>query len=209
MEYPGYGIYRGTPTSEDILRDAETVFDYLVYEFSIKPKDIILIGRSIGTGAATHLASCRNVGSLILVSGCTSVKAAVKDYAGRIARLFFEERFDNLEKIKKVTCPVLIIHGLLDKLIPFRQSIELKSKIQENVYSEIFLSLGMTHNDFDVENDIIAPINNFLKRANIFVKNGKEEMLKIPQEVKIAPSKRYKKGFSFLNVVYNKIKFTK
>ena len=209
VEYPGYGIYNGLPSSEEITKDAETVFDYLVSEFHLESKNIILMGRSIGTGAATHLASCRNVGGLILVSGYTSLKAAVKDYAGKIAKMFVGERFDNAEKIQKVSCPTLLIHGILDKLIPYRQSVELRSKIKENVYSEIFLSLSMTHNDFDVEGDLANPISNFFRRAKIMVRNGKEEFMKIPEETNVAPLTRFKKGKSFLNSFYCKIKVTK
>jgi len=191
------------------MKDAEIIFDYLVSEFSINPKNIILMGRSIGTGAATHLASCRNVGGLILMSGYTSIKGAVKDYAGKLAKCFVGERFENVEKIQKVKCPILLIHGLLDKLIPYRQSVELRSKVKEPVYCEIYLSLGMTHNEFDVEADLINPISNFFRRARIFVKNGKEEGLKIPQEVNVAPLVKYRKGKSFLNAFYSKIKLTR
>ena len=209
VEYPGYGIYKGTTNSEEILKDAEIVFDYLVGEFGINPKNIILIGRSIGTGAATHLASCRNAGGLILISGCTSVKAAVKDYAGRLAKFFISERFENIEKIKNVNCPILLIHGLLDKLIPYKQSVELRSKVKESVYCELFLSLSMTHNEFDIESDLCKPMLNFLKRGKIIVKNGKEDLLKIPKEVNVAPLIKFKKGKTFLSSFYTKIKITK
>lgn len=57
VEYPGYGIYPGHPNSEGILEDALTVWEYLTNEMNINAKDIILFGRSLGTGPAIELAS--------------------------------------------------------------------------------------------------------------------------------------------------------
>lgn len=57
MEYPGYGIYPGKPTAEGILEDALSVWEYLTKNMCIDAKDIILFGRSLGTGPATELAA--------------------------------------------------------------------------------------------------------------------------------------------------------
>ena len=57
MEYPGYGIYtQHEPSESRILSDAETVYKFLI-NHEVDPKDIVLFGRSIGSGSATHLAS--------------------------------------------------------------------------------------------------------------------------------------------------------
>ena len=57
IEYPGYGIYPGSPTAEAILEDAITVWDYLTKKVKMNASDIILFGRSLGTGPATELAA--------------------------------------------------------------------------------------------------------------------------------------------------------
>ena len=57
IEYPGYGIYPGKPTAEGILEDALIVWEYLTLVVGLNPKDIILFGRSLGTGPATELAA--------------------------------------------------------------------------------------------------------------------------------------------------------
>lgn len=78
VEYPGYGIYRTEDTSEEaILRDAEAVFDYLTDECKIDSKDIILFGRSLGSGPSSYLASIKDPGALILMSPFTSICGAV------------------------------------------------------------------------------------------------------------------------------------
>lgn len=209
VEYPGYGVYKGQSSSKEICKDAETVFDFLVSEFSISPKNILLFGRSIGSGPATHLASCRNVGGLILMSPYTSLKAVVGDYAGKIAKMLISQRFENIEKISLVKCPILMIHGLLDKLISYRHSVELKSKVSENTYCELFLSLSMTHNDFDVENDLSRPLSNFLTRSKIIVRNGEKEKLKIPSECSQPSKVLFKRGNGLINRLCGKFRETR
>lgn len=58
VEYPGYGIYPGLPPSaDDVIRDADTVFNFLINEMGWRSSDIIVCGRSIGSGPAVYLAS--------------------------------------------------------------------------------------------------------------------------------------------------------
>jgi len=57
VEYPGYGIYPGKACAEQILLDAEGVIKYLISDMEIQASDIILFGRSMGSGPATELAS--------------------------------------------------------------------------------------------------------------------------------------------------------
>ncbi len=58
VEYPGYGIYPGSPPSaEDVIRDADTVFRFLMDTLKWKSQDVIVCGRSIGSGPACYIAS--------------------------------------------------------------------------------------------------------------------------------------------------------
>lgn len=112
VEYPGYGIYRNEePDADTITANAKTVFDYIVNEMNYDPKDIIIFGRSMGSGPACHLASLSNPCALILLSPYMSLREAVKSLIGSLPSFLVKERFQNSEVIKKVTCPTLIIHG--------------------------------------------------------------------------------------------------
>ena len=62
------------------------------------------------------------------MSAFTSIKAVVKDLAGKWATFLIKERFPNFEHISKVTCPSFFVHGLKDSLIPYKHSQELQSK---------------------------------------------------------------------------------
>lgn len=58
VEYPGYGVYRNvSPDANRLMDDAETVFQFLTENVGINESDIILFGRSIGSGPACFLAS--------------------------------------------------------------------------------------------------------------------------------------------------------
>lgn len=80
--------------------------------------DVILFGKSIGTGPATLLAGEFQPRALVILSAYTTVKKAAAHVAGRFLALFLNEHFNNLENIRNTRCPVLIIHGEKDKLIP-------------------------------------------------------------------------------------------
>ncbi len=129
VEYPGYGIYKGTPNESKILEDAEAVYDYFVTNLKVDPQDVIIFGRSIGSGPSSYLASKKNIGALVLMSAFTSIRSVVKDLAGSWATYLIKERFDNLNAISKVTCPTFIVHGQSDTLIPFNHSKQLHGKI--------------------------------------------------------------------------------
>ena len=114
IEYPGYGIYDGSPDSEQIINDAETVYDYLTKSqepWAIPESSIILFGRSIGSGPATHLAAYRRPCSLLLMSPFKSIREIVKEQAGPLLQYAISDRFRNIDAIEKVRCPTFIVHG--------------------------------------------------------------------------------------------------
>lgn len=67
-DYSGFGISTGTHTEDNLYDDCETVFNHMVEKLNIKKFKIILQGQSLGTIAATHLASKHKVAGCILIS---------------------------------------------------------------------------------------------------------------------------------------------
>lgn len=129
VEYPGYGYHtkaNHTCNAESILNDADHVFNFLINNLNLSPANIILMGRSLGTGPASYLASQHKVGALILISGFTSIRGVVSDLAG-VLKFLVKERFNNLEHIAKVVSPTFFLHGKKDTLISHNQSIILQS----------------------------------------------------------------------------------
>ena len=177
MEYPGYSIYYSEKSAETIEQDSLILYDFLTQECKINNKDIIICGRSIGTGPATYLASKRKPGALILISPIKSLRETVKNLIGPLQYLV-RDRFDNYERIKDVTCPLLVIHGQKDSLIPFEDSIKLCERTAGPY--ELLLPEDMNHNDVHIYEDFFEPIQNFLKRHNML--NYKEKQINIDKK---------------------------
>ena len=120
VDYPGYGLSDGTPDEEGCYRNVHRLYDWLVEKRGFKPEDIIVDGFSIGSGPATELAATKPVGGLVLEAPFLSAPRAVT----RI-RILPIDPFPNLKMIKNVKCPVLIIHGTDDPVIPHGHGKEL------------------------------------------------------------------------------------
>ena len=112
-DYPGYGRTPGKPTEKSVYAAAETAFRHLVEERGFAPSNIVVCGYSIGSGPACFLAEKYDVGGLHLYS---PFKSAVR-VVTRVRILPFDP-FPNLSRIARTRCPVLILHGTGDKLIP-------------------------------------------------------------------------------------------
>ena len=171
VEYPGYSIYKEEPSTEELLQNTTIIYDYIKEKFKLKDKNIFIFGRSIGTSPATYLSSKRKPNALINISAFTSIKAVAENLVGFL-KILVKDRLLSIDYIKNVTCPILFIHGQKDPLIPFKETIILKDNC--DCPFEVILPIEMTHNDFDLDEDIIEPINNFLSK-NCKIDKGKNE----------------------------------
>ncbi|MCF7847399.1 MAG: alpha/beta hydrolase [Kiritimatiellales bacterium] len=113
-DYRGYGTSEGKPSEKKSYRDIEAAYNWLVNEKKIKPNKIILHGRSVGAGPSTWLATRNEVGGVILESAFTSAFRVKTHW-----KILPIDKFNNLGNIKKVNCPVLVMHGTSDRIIPF------------------------------------------------------------------------------------------
>ncbi len=113
-DYHGYGTSHGNPTEPNTYHDINAVYDHLTQKLKVLPDRIILYGRSVGTGPAVDLASRKPVAGLILESPFVSAFRVLT----RIPILPFD-KFQNIKKIPKIHCPVLVMHSKIDETIPF------------------------------------------------------------------------------------------
>lgn len=118
VEYPGYGLCPGQPDEESVSANAFLGYRCATTVLGFPPEDIIVIGRSIGSGPALCIASKYPVYGLILICPFLSVREAVRTHVGRLADLI-EERFPNKDRIRQVTASVLIVHGQKDTVVPW------------------------------------------------------------------------------------------
>ncbi|MEN9210231.1 MAG: alpha/beta hydrolase [Thermostichus sp. DG02_2_bins_29] len=112
-DYRGYGTSEGTPSEAGVYKDIEAAYAYLIAQ-GIPPTQILVYGRSVGGGPSVYLAARKPVGGVILESTFVTAFRVLT----QIPLLPFD-RFDNLSRIPKINCPLLILHGTQDTLIPF------------------------------------------------------------------------------------------
>jgi fermentation-respiration switch protein FrsA (DUF1100 family) len=143
-EYRGYGGLEGSPTEDGLYADGKAAVETVLAE-GARPDRLILIGRSLGSGVATELALHAPYGLLVLISPYTSIVAMGRAFTGPLADLVMPDRFDNLEKLPRVQCPVVILHGDRDEVIPVAMGRELAAAVPGITYVEV---PGAGHNDF-------------------------------------------------------------
>jgi len=125
-DYRGYGTSDGKASEKNTYEDVVAAYEYLTGKAGIPSSQIVAVGRSVGGGVATHLACRKKIGGLILESSFVTAFRVVT----RIPLVPFD-KFRNIDKIKKINCPVLIIHGKDDDVVPVWHGKKLFEKANE------------------------------------------------------------------------------
>lgn len=123
------------------------------------------MGRSIGSGPACYLASHHFTGGLFLITPFTSIKDTVKSIYGGVAASLVKERFENKKWIQSCKCPVLFIHGVEDKIVPYQHSKELYDLC--NTPCEIVIFKNMSHQCFDISGCVMTPLLDFMRKLKV------------------------------------------
>ena len=138
------------PTEEDCYADIEAAYQYLITERGLNHSQIVLYGRSLGSGPSCYLANKTSregkpVAGLILHSPFTSVYRVVFDLGFTLVG----DKFSNIDRIADVDCPVLIVHGHEDAIIPIEHGQALLDAVPPKMRAEPFFVRGMGHNGFE------------------------------------------------------------
>jgi uncharacterized protein len=148
IDYRGYGKSSGTISEQGFYNDAEAAYTYLIEKRDYKPANIVVYGQSIGTGVAVALASRHTPRALILESPYTSLGALANEKLPFFfPSLYLRFRFNNLKKIAAIPCPIVLLHGTKDELIPPAHSQKLLEAIPGP--KKLFLINGGGHNDLN------------------------------------------------------------
>jgi uncharacterized protein len=127
-DYRGYGKSEGVPTVAGALADGEAAYEYLTVQRKIAPAKIVLFGASFGGSVACHLAARRPAAALFIESTFSSLNSA-----GRKLVSFFKIYPEWLEPVPALNNsavlrakhpPLLIVHGVRDRLIPLSEAEE-------------------------------------------------------------------------------------
>lgn len=156
MEYPGYGVRGGTASEGAINEDALCVLQFLL-DRGVCASQILVFGHSIGSGPAVELAQRMSTpaAGLVLQSPYTSIRGVARAHSslGVLAPAIW----DSASNIARARCPVLVVHGTADEIIPHAHGQKLYELAQ---HPKRLVSLLRNHNTLNAR-DMVGPIHSF------------------------------------------------
>ncbi|MDB5668452.1 MAG: hypothetical protein JWL74_1402 [Alphaproteobacteria bacterium] len=144
FHYRGYSPSTGTPGSAALIEDAPAIHDLLVERY--RPKAVVAIGISLGSGVAAQLAKQRPLAGLILITPFDSLGAMAREsYAWLPISLLFKHEMSSVEALGDVRIPVAVIAAGRDTLIRPARTEALRAAISNLVFDRVFPLAS--HND--------------------------------------------------------------
>lgn len=125
--------------------------------YGISPENIILYGQSIGTVPTVDLASRYEVGAVVLHSALMS---GMRVAFPNTKRTWFFDVFPSIDKVSKITSPVLVIHGTEDEVIDFSHGMSIYEKCTKPV-EPLFVD-GAGHNDIELYSQYLDRLKKFV-----------------------------------------------
>jgi len=119
VDYEGYGMSGGKPTEPGCYAAADAAYEYLLSRKEVDAKRIVSTGWSLGSGVAIDLAGRRRIAGLVTFSAFTNTDHMSERLVSNPRdALKLVSKFDNEAKIALVTCPIFMVHGTNDPLVP-------------------------------------------------------------------------------------------
>lgn len=151
-EYPGYGDSQGSPSRDSLLAAAAVLVAHAEKRADELGVPLLAGGSSLGSFCAMHVAARAPVERLLLRAPPTTlVDAARKHYPWLPVGWFLRHRFDNLAEARSVHCPVLVIHGERDRVVPVAMGRALANALGER--ARFVPAPGYGHNDLPLSRE--------------------------------------------------------
>ncbi|XP_061343043.1 uncharacterized protein LOC133289183 [Gastrolobium bilobum] len=157
-DYSGYGASTGKPSESSTYADIEAIYECLETEYGVCQEDIILYGQSVGSGPTLHLAAkLPRLRGVVLHSGILSGLRVLC----HVKFTFCCDIYQNINKIKKVKCPVLVIHGTEDDVVNWLHGNGLWKMARES-YDPLWIK-GGGHCNLELYPDYIRHLCKFIQ----------------------------------------------
>ncbi|EOA40519.1 hypothetical protein CARUB_v10009249mg [Capsella rubella] len=176
-DYSGYGASTGKPSEYDTYADIEAVYECLQTDYGVDQEDLVLYGQSVGSGPTLHLASkLPRLRGVVLHSGILSGLRVLC----HVKFKFCCDIYSNVNKIKKVKCPVLVIHGTEDDVVNWLHGNRLW-KLAKEPYEPLWIK-GGGHCNLEIYPDYIRHLHRFIQ--DMENTTTKSRLKKIWQEIR-------------------------
>ncbi|KAI4311548.1 hypothetical protein MLD38_036434 [Melastoma candidum] len=157
-DYSGYGASTGKPSESNTYADIEAVYDFLETEYGVSQENVILYGQSVGSGPTLHLAAkLPRLRGVILHSAILSGLRVLC----HVKFSFCFDIYKNINKIRKVKCPVCVIHGTEDDVVNWLHGHGLWKKAKEP-YDPLWIK-GGGHCNLELYPDYIRHVCKFVR----------------------------------------------
>ena len=157
LAWRGYSGNLGKPTEKNVYIDGESTIKWIIDNLNFDYENLIIYGESLGCAVAVELGTRYKFKSIILESPFTSIPdIARKRYKIYPIKNLVLDKFDNYSKIDKILCPILIISGKKDEVVPHSHSKKLFLKAK-NPKKNLFIDEAM-HNNlyvFNIDKEVI------------------------------------------------------
>ena len=163
FDYRGYGGNRGAPSEAGLLADARAARAYLLGRADVEASRLVYFGESLGGAVAIALAGEHEPAAMVLRSPFTSlVDVGRVHYPFLPVSLFLWDRFASIDAIDDITCPMLVVAGDRDRIVPVGQSRRLFDAARGP--KELVILAGGDHNDPQVAvgEEMIGAVVRFL-----------------------------------------------
>lgn len=149
IEYPGYGASPGRPGVDSLLATASAALALGRQRAAALGVPLVVVGSSLGSFCAVHAAAAGGVDKLVLRAPPSNLVAVAKaSFWWLPVGLLLRHSFDNLGKAAAVRCPVLVMHGSVDTVVPQRFGRELAAALPQARFVEV---PGRGHNDIELD----------------------------------------------------------
>jgi pimeloyl-ACP methyl ester carboxylesterase len=156
LHYRGYGGSSGSPSEKALFADALELFDRV----HAQHPNIVVVGRSLGTGVAVRVASLRPVARLVLVTPFDSLgDIAAQHYPYLPVRWLLRDKFDSWRYAPQVTAPTRIIEAENDEIVPRESTELLRTRFRNGIVSFVVVS-GAGHNTISNSPDYLPLLKN-------------------------------------------------
>jgi len=145
IDYRGYGQSSGHASEAGTYEDSQAAWRFATAK-GYGASEIVIWGRSLGAAVATQLAAHHACAALIIESTFTSIPELAKAHYPLLpVRLIARLRYDNLSRVAKITCPVLVVHSPEDQVIPIDHGQSLYRAAGSTIKD--FLEISGAHGD--------------------------------------------------------------
>jgi alpha-beta hydrolase superfamily lysophospholipase len=159
MDYRSYGKSSGDLSEQNLFADVALVMQHLI-DSGWNSSDIILYGRSIGTGIAIQLASVFQPKGMVLYAPFYNLKSLAEFHFPLLpVDHLLDYHMESAEYLREVNCPILILHGDADRIIPLKQAKRLAT-----IKGRLVVLKNGRHNNLDGLDRFWQEIETFLAK---------------------------------------------